>query len=327
MHDLTTGRRRTLAGLVAGTAAALGGLPARAADAWPTKPIRIVVPYPAGGVVDLQARALTQRLSQDLGQPILVDNRPGANANVGADAVARAEADGYTLLVSAPFVVNNPLLEQGLRWTPRDFVPVARFSAAPGFVVVAADSPIRSLADLIERARKADPPLRYGDPGAGSTGTIAIEIMRAEAGFRIQPVAYKGLPQVIPDLLNGSLDFSALPMTLAKAQVDAGRIRALANISSRRAAALPEVPTVTELGMPKATVLSWYGLHAPAATPERVLERLERAVRTAVATGEVRDRFIAAGGEEAFLGRAEFARFLEGDRDRMQALVSAGSRQ
>ena len=327
MQRDANGRRRALGGLVAGMASALGGMPVRAADAWPAKPIRIVVPYPAGGVADLHARAVTQRLSQDLGQPIVVDNRPGANANVGADAVARADADGYTLLVSAPFIVNNPLLEQGLRWAPRDFVPVARFSASPGFVVVAADSPIRSLGDLVERARKADPPLRYGDPGAGSTGTIAIEILRAEAGFRIQPVAYKGLPQVVPDLLNGSLDFSALPMSLAKAQVEAGRIRALANISSKRAAALPDVPTVAELGLPKATVLSWYGLHAPAGTPEAVLVRLERAVGAAVATAEVRDRFVAAGGEEAFLGRAEFVRFLEADRARMQALVNAGARQ
>jgi len=327
MQQVGCGRRRVLVGLVAGTASALGGLPARAADAWPTKPIRIVVPYPAGGVVDLQARALTQQLSHDLGQPILVENRPGANANVGADAVARADADGHTLLVSAPFVVNNPLLEQNLRWAPRDFVPVARFSASPGFIVVAADSPIRSLGDLVERARRFDPPMRYGDPGAGSTGTISIEIMRTEAGFRILPVAYKGLPQVIPDLLNGSLDFTALPLTLAKAQIDAGRIRALANISSRRAKALPDVPTVAELGMPKATVLSWYGLHAPAGTPEAVLARLERAVGAAVATVDVRERFIAAGGEEAFLGRAEFVRFLEADQARMQAIVNAGARQ
>jgi len=327
MKHEENGRRRAIAGLIAGMASALGGLPAQAADAWPTKPLRVVVPYPAGGVVDLQARALTQALARDLAQPIVVENRPGANANVGADAVARAAPDGYTLLVSAPFVVNNPLLEQGLRWTPQDFEPVARFSASPGFVVVAADSPIRSMADFIERARKADPPLRYGDPGAGSTGTISVEIMGIEAGFGIQSIPYKGLPPVIPDLLNGSLDFTALPMTLAKAQIDAGRIRALANISGKRASALPDIPTVAELGLGKATVLSWYGLHAPAGTPVPILQKLEQAVRAAAATEEVRSRFLAAGGEDAFLGRAEFARFLEGDRARMQALLSSGKRQ
>ena len=313
-------------GAAVGGIAALGWSPSRAADPWPAKPIRVVVPYPAGGVVDVQARAVLQRVAADLGQPVVVENRPGANANIGAEAVARAAPDGYTFLVSAPFVVNNPLLEQGLRWAPADLEPVARLSASPGFLVVAADSPARSFADFVERARRARPPLRYGDAGAGNTGSVSLEIMRREAGFEFDPVAYKGLPPVIPDLLNGSLDFSFLPLTLARPQVEAGRIRALANISARRSAALPDVPTIAELGMPRATVLSWYGLHAPAGTPGTLLARMEQAVRSAIATEEVRGRLAAAGGEEAFLGRAEFARFLDADRERMRTLAAQLSR-
>jgi tripartite-type tricarboxylate transporter receptor subunit TctC len=299
---------------------------AQGSDAWPSKPIRLVVPYPAGGVVDVHARALAQRVAADLGQPVVVDNRPGANANVGAEAVARAAADGYTLLVSAPFVVNNPILEQALRWTPRDLVPIARFAAAPGFLVVAADSPIRDFAEFLERARKAAPPLRYGDAGAGTTASVSLEIIRREARFDVLPVQYKGLPQVIPDLINGGLDFTFLPLTLAKPQVEAGRIRALANIGNRRSAALPGIPTVAELGVPRATVLSWYGLHAPAGTPPAVLARLEQATKLATASEEVRSRFSAAGGEEAFMGQADFVAFLESDRERMQGLAGASAR-
>ena len=299
---------------------------AQGAETWPSRPIRLVVPYPAGGVVDVHARALAQKLAADLGQPVVVDNRPGANANVGAEAVARAAPDGYTLLVSAPFVVNNPLLEQGLRWSPRDFVPIARFAASPGFLVVPTDSPIRNFADFIEHARRAAPPLRYGDAGAGTTASVSLEIIRRDARFDVLSVQYKGLPQVIPDLLNGGLDFTFLPMTLAKPQVEGGRIRALANLGNRRASALPDVPTLAELGAPNATVLSWYGLHAPAGTPASVLSRVEQATKAATASEEVRSRFVAAGGEEAFMGRADFVAFLEVDRERMQALARATSR-
>jgi tripartite-type tricarboxylate transporter receptor subunit TctC len=309
--------RRAFGQAAASLCALLAVSMAASAQDWPGKPVRVIVPYPAGGVVDIQARALTQRLATDLGQPFLIENRPGANANIGAEAVARAPADGYTVLVSAPFVVNNPILEQGLRWTPSQLEPVARFSVSPGFLVVPADSPIRSFADFIDRARRANPPLRYGDAGAGNTGTVALDIMRREAGFKVESILYKGLPPVIPDLLNGSLDFSFLPMTLAKAQVDSGRIRALANLASARAPALPDVPTMAELGMPAATVLSWYGLHLPAGTSSGIIARLESAVRAATATDEVQSRFAAGGGMGAFLGRAEFIRALAAEQERM----------
>ena len=170
------------------------------------------------------------------------------------------------------------------------------------------------------RARKANPPLRYGDSGAGTTASVALDIMRREAGFKVESILYKGLPPVIPDLLNGSLDFSFLPMTLAKAQVDSGRIRALANLASARAPALPDVPTMAEVGMPAATVLSWYGLHLPAGTPPQIIVRLEAAVRAATATAEVQSRFAAGGGMGALLGRAEFVRALAAEHERMMRL-------
>lgn len=288
---------------------------------WPAQPIRAVVPYPAGGVVDLQARAVLQVAARSLGQPLIVENRPGANANIGAEFVARAVSDGYTLLVSAPFIVNNPILEKGLRWSSSQLAPVVRMAVSPGFMVVSKGSPIRDFPDFLRRARAAQPPLRYGDAGAGNTGTVSLNLMAQEAGFRFESILYKGLPPVIPDLVNGSLDFSFLPLSLARSQLESGKVRVLVNIGARRSPALPDVPTIGESGLPGATVLSWYGLHVPAGTPDAVIGLLESAVRAALATDEVRARLAAGGGEEAFLGHADFVKFLLADRERTQRLI------
>ena len=294
-----------------------------AADPYPSKPIRVIVPYPAGGVVDVQARAVTQRLAIELGQPIVVEAKPGANGNIAAEFVARAPADGYTLMISAPFIINNPLLESNLRWATKDFVPIARYSLSPSYFVVPATSPAKTLKEFVEMAKKAKPPLQYGEGGVGSTQSMANELFMKAADITLDPVFYKGAPPIVPDLINNLVQATILPSSVAYPMVKAGRLRALANISSRRSYQLPDVPTFTELGFASATALSWYGFHAPAGTPPEVIKRLEAAVAASTATAEVKERLVSAGGEEAYLGTADFIGFLKTDAEHWDRIVKA----
>jgi tripartite-type tricarboxylate transporter receptor subunit TctC len=313
--------KTSITGLAAALASMLTPGVASASEPYPSKPIRVIVPYAAGGVVDIQARTLTQRLAVELNQPVVVEVKPGASGNIAADFVARAPADGYTLIVSASFMINNPMLESNLRWAPKDFVPIGRFSLSPSYFLVPANSPAKTVKEFVEMAKKANPPLQYADGGTGTPQTMSNEVFRVVAGIPLESVMYKGAPPAIPDLINGLISMAITPSTVAIPQVQAGRLRALANINSRRSPQLPDVPTIAEAGFPEATALSWYGLHAPAGTPLEVIQKLEAAMRAAAATPEVKDGLFKAGGEEAFLGTAEFSAFLKSDAVRWEKLV------
>jgi tripartite-type tricarboxylate transporter receptor subunit TctC len=310
-----------LATLSAVMAAGLAPGIASAADPYPSKPIRVIVPYAAGGVVDVQTRALTQRLAIELNQPIVVEAKVGASGNIAAEFVARSPADGYTLIVSAPFMINNPLLESNLRWAPKDFMPVGRFALSPSYFVVPANSPATTVKEFVALAKKAKPPLQYADGGTGTTQTMSNEVFKVVAGIALEPVMYKGAPPVIPDLINGLMAMTISPASVAIPHVKSGKLRALANINSRRSPQLPDVPTIAEAGYPEATALSWYGLHAPAGTPPEVIQKLEVAMRAATATPEVKAGLVSAGGEESFLGTADFTAFLKTDAVRWGKLV------
>jgi tripartite-type tricarboxylate transporter receptor subunit TctC len=292
------------------------------AQAWPSRPVRVIVPYPAGGVVDVMTRAVTIRLASDLGQPFVVESKPGANANIGAEFVASAAADGYTLLVSAPYIINNPMLETGLRWQPGQFTPVARYALSPSFILVPATSPARTVRDYVAQA-KAKPKLPVGDGGAGSTQSMATMMLASMAGIEFEMIGYKGAPPVIPDLINGIVSMAIIPSSVAIPQVQAGKLRALANTSDKRSPALPDVPTIAEAGFPDVTVLSWYGFHVPAGTPRAVIERLSAAVGAAAATAEVQGRLATAGGEAGFVGGADFEAFMKADAQRWERFAKA----
>jgi tripartite-type tricarboxylate transporter receptor subunit TctC len=285
------------------------------AQAFPSKPVRVVVPYPAGGVVDVLTRVITARMSTDLGQAVVVESRPGANANLGAEAVARSAPDGYTLLVSAPFFINNPMLEKDLRWQPKDFTPVARYILSPSFVVVPTSLPVGSVKEYVDHAR-AKPGLPVGDAGGGTTQTMATEMLAAAAKINISLIGYKGAPPIVPDLANGNLTMAVLPITVAVSASKTGKVKVLANTSARRSPIFPDVPTIAEAGFPDVTVLSWYAFHAPAGTPREALARLEQAVDAATRDPEVQQRAANAGGEVAFLGARDFAQFLDEDARR-----------
>jgi tripartite-type tricarboxylate transporter receptor subunit TctC len=315
-------RRHLIACALGAAAASTLPAAARAQAAWPSRPVRVIVPYAAGGVVDVMTRAVTTRMSTEIGQPIVVEAKPGANANIGADTVATAAPDGYTLLVSAPFLVNNPLIETGLRWKPADFVPVARFALSPSYFVVPAASPARSVKEYIEMARRT-PGLQYGDGGTGSTQSMAIEMLKSVSGAKLEPVMYKGAPPIVPDLIAGTLTMSILPSTVAIPHVKSGRLRALANTSDKRSATFPDVPTIAEAGFPDVTVLSWYGFHAPAGTPPEVIRRIAEVTGSAARSDEVRERLASAGGEAGFLGGPDFIAFMQEEQTRWARFAQA----
>ncbi|MFZ4757642.1 MAG: Bug family tripartite tricarboxylate transporter substrate binding protein [Burkholderiaceae bacterium] len=323
--SLNTPRRRALAVGLAAVAGALHG-PARAqATAWPTKPVRVIVPYPAGGVVDVMTRAVTQRMQADLGQPIIVEAKPGANANIGADTVATAAPDGHTWLVSAAYLLNNPLIETGLRWKPADFVPVARFALSPSYFVVPVSSPARTLKEWVEFARR-EPGQQYGEGGTGTPQSMSIQMLWASAGLRLEPVMYKGAPPIVPDLIAGQLSMSVLPSTVAIPQVRSGKLRALANTSTTRSPSLPDVPTMAEAGFPEASVLSWYGFHVPTGTPTEIVRRIAEFTGRAATSAEVGERLAAAGGESGFLAGPDFIAFMTDEQQRWARFVEAAKK-
>jgi len=317
-------QHKTLTRLMLSLGLGLGlAVTALAQSAFPSKPIRVIVPYAAGGVVDVQTRALTIGMATELGQSIIVEARPGANANIAAEMVARAPADGHTILITAPFYINNPLLESNLRWAPSDFVPVGRFSLSPSYFVVPMNSPAKTVMEYVELAKKAKPALQYADGGQGSTQSMANEMFRHVAGIALEPVLYKGAPPYMTDLINGMMSMAITPTTVAVPQIKAGKLRALANINSRRSADLPDVPTIAEAGFPEVTALSWYGMHVPTGTPPEVIRKLEAAMKAAMSTNEVKERLANAGGEEAFLGQVDFVGFIKADTMRWEKVAKA----
>jgi tripartite-type tricarboxylate transporter receptor subunit TctC len=317
--------RRSRRQWLTGTSAVAGSMMltnASRAQAWPNKPIRVIVPYPVGGAVDVMTRLISAHMQNTLGQAIVVENRPGANANLGPDHVSKAAADGYTVLASATYLIANPIIEKGLRWAPRDFAAVARFTVAPNLMVVPAASPYRSVKELAEAARSRPGALNYGEAGPGAPQTLAIEMFKKVARIEMQSVMYKGSPPILTDLANGTLAMSVVPLNVAMASLSGGRIRALASTSARRSPLIPDVPTLAESGYPEATVVSWYGFHVPTGTPAEAIARLSAATQAACASDEVRQRTANVGGETSFLDTPAFDAFLREDDTRWQAFMS-----
>lgn len=304
-------------------ALALAGLVATTAQAtdYPRKPIQIVVPFGPGGAVDVIGRIIGEHMSQTLGQPVVVLNRPGANANIGPGVVAQATPDGYTLLASSTALIVNPLIEKNLSWSIRQFVPIARYVQAPNVIVVPASSRLATLADFVKHA-KANPGLTTSLAGPGTPQAISREYFTRTAGIDMLDVAYKGGVSYLPDLIAGRLAMSVAPMNVVAQLVKDGQLTALASTGERRSAMLPDTPTVAEAGYPEATAVSWYGLHAPAGTPRPVLERLAAAVRAATSDPKVQARIAAVGAEPAFLDTVEFAGFLDRETEKARSFVA-----
>ncbi len=280
------------------------------------------MPLAAGGPGDVLARAVGQKLSESTGQPVIIDNRPGANTNVGAEAVARAAPDGYTLLVTASTLTINPALYAKLPYDPiRDFAPITLIATTPLMLVVHPSLPARSVRELIALAKANAGQLLYGSAGNGSTLHLAGEMFNTLAGVKLVHVPYKGVTNAFSDLLGGqiSLMFPGMPIALPQAQ--AGKLRALGTTGAKRAPAAPQLPTIAEAGVPGYEVSVWYGALAPAGTPSAVINRLHAELGKIVQLPEIRERWAVLGAEPVHNAPGEFAAFLKSDLGKWAKVV------
>ncbi len=283
---------------------------AQAADPFPSKPIRIVVPFGAGGIADLTARTVAEKMQESLRQPVVIENRPGAGGVVATQSVARAEPDGYTLLLMSNGNAVSVGLFKSLPFdTVNDFVPISTLGFFDLVIVTRADSPLRSLRDVVAAARERPGKLNVGTINIGSTQNLAAELFKSRAGVDVQIVPFNGTPALVTALLGGSVDAGVEILGPVRAQIAANRLRALAVMGSKRRVDIPDVPTVAESGIAAFDVASWNALAAPARTPPDVIARLNRDINAAVASPEVRAK-LAELGVEARAGSPESARDL-----------------
>ncbi|MBK1616215.1 hypothetical protein CKO44_22430 [Rubrivivax gelatinosus] len=285
------------------------------------KPVRLVVPYPAGGVVDVAARIVADEIGTRTGQAFVVENKAGANGNLGAQAVKAAAADGQTVLVGSLFVVLNPLIDRHASFATRDFEPLAEIGAPPNLIVVPASSPLRTLAELLALARRQPGRLNTPNPGTGSSNHLGLELLIQASGIEVAQVPYKGQPPFVVDLVNGELHFAFMTAALALPQIRSGALRPLAVASHHRLDALPELPTLAEAGYADAVVLPWNGWFVPAGTPRAAGEHLAAEVETALRSAEVQRRFGVIGAELPKAPR-RFPAFVAAEAERWKLLVA-----
>jgi len=283
-----------------------------AAQGWPTKPVHILVSSGAGGTADILARMIGERLAPMLGQPVIVENRPGAGGHLGAGLVARAQPDGYTLLMSgSPTHSVGPHLFKSLSYEPmRDVPPVAMVAIAPNLLVTKSSLPVKSLADLVALAREKPGQLTYSSAGNGTSGHLAAELLKSTAKLDMRHVPYKSGPEAVTGVLSGDVDFIFFTVPAVLPQVEAGKLRALAITSAARSALVPDVPTVAEAGYPGFEVLGWYALFAPRETPKPVVAKLSADIEKIVGSPDIRDKMLQLGAEPRYLSPEQVAAFV-----------------
>lgn len=304
---------------------ALTAVPSLAtAQEYPTKPITIIVPFPAGGTLDNLTRSLAQKMSDDFKQPVIIDNKPGAGTVIGTEIVARAAPDGYTLGMVANSFAINPSLYDKLRYdTVKDFTPVSWVAYTPHLLVANPDVPVKSLADVIATAKSKPGELSFASFGAGTSPHIAIERLKAEAKIDVLHIPYKGQAPALSDLLGGHVDmmFANTPDVLP--HVKSGKLRAIALANDTRLESIPEVPTFKEAGVDNMNSNSWYGVIVPSGTPAPIVEKLSAEFVRIVNLPEIRQRLLAQGLEPAGTTSAEFAEYLKSEMEMAAKVVKA----
>jgi len=300
-------RRQVIRAFIASGAAASWPTFARA-DTWPAKPIRMIVPFPPGSSPDLIARIVTEKLATVLGQPVVIENRPGAGGNIGTGAVAKAAPDGYTLL----FTINGPLvtapsLYRHLSYDPvKQLAPVTLVATSPNVLVVDARLPVHTLREFVALAKSKPGALNYGSVGNGSAAHLAMEQLKAMAGIDLQHVPYPGFPQITTAMVGGQVQAGFMVPAIAMPMVNAGKLRILAVTSTGRTSLLPSIPTVAESGYPGFEAISWQAILAPAGTPAPIIDRLYRELVRIIGSDDVREKmraqyFVPAGTAPASL--------------------------
>ena len=321
------GRRALLANaLAAGAALAapMAWAQTPAAGAWPAKPIRVIVNFPPGGAADQLARMIGQPLSEALGQPVVIENRGGANGNIGGEAVAKSAADGYTLLMSSGGMVSiNPHLYQKMPFDPvKDLVPVAAAARVLVYLEVKPSLPVNNIREFIAYLKANPGKLSFGSPGNGSSPHLAAEMLKAQTGTFAVHVPYRGAAPAMQDLLGGQLDFMFDP-GIGLQHVKAGKLKLLAVGSPRRSPLFPDVPTLEEAGLRSFDADTWFGFYAPTGTPAAVVSHLNTEINKITRSQGVRDRITAIGGVPAPMSAADFGARAAIDGVRFGALIRA----
>lgn len=319
-------RRTTLAGLAV-IGACLAGAPALAQGAYPERPIRVIVPFAAGSASDIVGRIVLEKMADDLGHRFVVENQAGASGNLGTAQVARAEPDGYTILVSAsgPLAVNQALF-RNIGYDPlTDFEPISLIATLPNVIVVNANQPIRSVSDLIEAVKKAPGQLIYGSIGNGSSQHLAAAYFEQVTGTKMMHVPYRVTGQLVSDLVGGQLhvSFQLIPNVLG--QIQGGQLRALAITASKRSEVLPQVPTVAEVGMTGYEAYGWFAMLAPKNTSQPMIARLHAAYMKAMADPATRRRIVEVGAEPATSSPAELRAFMSAEAKKWGDIIRANN--
>jgi tripartite-type tricarboxylate transporter receptor subunit TctC len=293
------------------------------AQSWPSKPIHVIVSSGAGGTADILARIVGERLSPVLGQPVVIENKPGAGGHFGAQMVARAQADGYTLLMSgSPTHSVGPHLFKRLTYEPmRDVPPIAMVGVAPNLLVVNAALPVKSLMELVQLARDKPGQLTYSSAGNGTSGHLAAELLKSMARIDMRHVPYKSGPEAVTGVLSGDVSFIFFTVPSLLPQVQTGKLRALAITSVARSELVPDVPTVAELGYPGFEALGWYALFAPRETPKPVVAKLSGEIEKIVHLPDVRDKMLQLGAEPIFMNPEQVTSFVSVESPRWGQLI------
>jgi tripartite-type tricarboxylate transporter receptor subunit TctC len=312
---------RALCAALAGAAAIALAAPATA-QSWPTHSILVVSPFAAGAANDIVARVLLDQVGQQIGQAFVLENRPGGGGIVGVASVVRADPDGYTLLLSSASMSSAVLLHKSLPYdAQRDLEPIAMFGAQPSVLVAAPGKGFKTVADLVAAAKAKPGVLNFASAGIGSASHIAGERFRLAAGINVQHVPYRGPVDALADVMTGRVDFYFLPLAPALPLINQGKVTALAVSTPKRAPALPDVPTIVEVGYPEATYLFWGGLSAPAKTPRPIIDKLNAAVNKALEVPALREKLAHLGVQPMPTSPEQYAKFFADD---MAAMVKLG---
>lgn len=300
-------------------------LPAVAVQAtdWPDKPVRMIVPFGAGATADIMARIVGEKLSQDIGQPVIVDNRTGAGGNVGAAVVARSDPDGYTLLLSgSPTHSVGPHLFKKLSYEPmKDVPPVAMIAAGTNLLAVKPSLPVKSVKDLVALARGKPEQLTYSSAGIGTSGHLAAELLQKASGVVMRHVPFRSGAEAVTAVMSGEVDFMFFTLPALMPQVEAGQLRAIAVTSLTRSRLLPSIPTIAEEGYPGFEALAWYAVFAPRGTPAAVTSRLGEEIKKILAMPDISEKMLKLGVEPEYMNAEELTRYIETDSKKWGELI------
>jgi len=306
------------------TALLLAALAGAASAQYPSRPVRFIVPSAAGGGTDIIARAISLKLSESLGAQFVVENRPGAGQMIGIELAAKAPADGYTLLMAASTLAINPIMFKTVPYDPiRDFAPITQAASLPNVVVVHPSLPVHSIAELIAYAKARPGQLNFASAGIGTSPQMSIELLKSMAGIDMVHIPYKGTAPGVVDVLAGQVLVMAPNVLTALPHIKSGKLRALAVTSAKRSAALPDVPTVAEAGLPGYDSTQWYGVLAPAGTNRDIVARLHGAIARSLRDEEVGKRLAADGAEPVGSSPEEFAAFIKSETEKWAKVAQA----